>query len=317
MHMTIRALRPCWLNCYGAEDRSFLFDGELLAIDAMEDAIAPLDEQATRIRQVMTGFEACYHEADKEAEFIIGAIGAGHCPQRSNERPAQRKRDLENARDILAAWCAKPSRKSVDREIGGVRANELLGFIGEPNPLKLWQVARILDKVRSALEPDRPYQNLVLGVGEYGEPGECTAEAHYQNDLPLLRRTRETMIHDTADGKPSRVSLAYAIDLLMPCGWDFSGSLATILKAIGGDLHPTRPLACCARNIRLSPLYDRLTTISNTLNAFWKGRTAGRDTDPHILASLGTPTLAKRWLAASLDKTIRLHLTLPFNMNLF
>ena len=252
MHMTIRALRPCWLNCYGAEDRSFLFDGELLAIDAMEDAIAPLDEQATRIRQVITGFEACYHEADKEAEFIIGAIGAGHCPQRSNERPAQRKRDLENSRDILAAWYAKPSGKSVDREIGGVRANELLGFIGEPNPLKLWQVARILDKVRSALEPDRPYQNLVLGVGEYGEPGECTAEAHYQNDLPLLRRTRETMIHDTADGKPSRVSLAYAIDLLMPCGWDFSGSLATILKAIGGDLHPTRPLACCARNIRLS-----------------------------------------------------------------
>ncbi|MHC4354695.1 MAG: hypothetical protein ACYS0H_18485 [Planctomycetota bacterium] len=72
-----------WQNC-GAEA-----DAEMLEIDAMEDAIAPLDEQTTRIRELITRFEACYHEADKEAEFIISGIGSGQCPKESNERPPQ------------------------------------------------------------------------------------------------------------------------------------------------------------------------------------------------------------------------------------
>ncbi|MCU0916805.1 MAG: hypothetical protein MUC88_19940 [Planctomycetes bacterium] len=111
--------------------------------------------------------------------------------------------------------------------------------------------------------------------------------------------------------------MAYAIDLLMPCGWDFTGCLATILRAIGGDLHPQRPLACCARNIKLSPLCERLQTIAATLDAFWRDQDTASDTDPRILASLGTPTPVKRWLAASLDKTIRLHVSQPFGMDLF
>ena len=38
--------------------------------------------------------------------------------------------------------------------------------------------------------------------------------------------------------------------------------------------------------------------------------------DWDILASLGETTPVKRWLAASLDKTIRLHLSMPFEMDL-
>jgi hypothetical protein len=34
------------------------------------------------------------------------------------------------------------------------------------------------------------------------------------------------------------------------------------------------------------------------------------------LASLGAVTPVKRWLAASLDKTIKLHLSLPFEIDL-
>jgi hypothetical protein len=107
-----------------------------------------------------------------------------------------------------------------------------------------------------------------------------------------------------------------AIDLLMPCHWDFVGGLVIILKAIGGDLHPDKPFACCARNIKLSPLCDRLKIISNTLRAFWKGKKTTKNVDRDILASLGKATPVKRWLAASFDKTIRLHLSLPFEMDL-
>jgi hypothetical protein len=127
--MTTAALRPCWQNCCGADD-------ELRVIDAMEDSIGPLDEPTIQIRRLITLFEACYHEADKEAEFIAEAIGAGHGPPRPNERPPQRKRELENARCILSLWCENPRIHDIDQEVGAIRADELLSFIGEPNSLK-------------------------------------------------------------------------------------------------------------------------------------------------------------------------------------
>lgn len=80
--MTAGELRPCWQNCCAADDT------EIAAIDDREDSLAPLDEPTIRIRRLITLFEACYHEADKEAEFIAGAIGAGYCPPCSEPTPA-------------------------------------------------------------------------------------------------------------------------------------------------------------------------------------------------------------------------------------
>jgi len=309
--MTTEVPRPCWQNCSGADD------DEVRLIDAMEDVLRPLDDATLQIRGLITHFEACYHEADKEAEFIVRAIGAGGCPPRSQERPAERKRELENARQALSAWCENPAGRGRGGDIGGAPADKLLASLGEPDPRKIWQVRRVVNRIRHALDPDHPYHNLVLNVGEYGEPGTGRAGDRYQDDVAFLQQTRETVIHDTVDGRPSRISLAYAIDLLMPCGWDFGGCLATILQAIGGDLHPQRPVACCARNIKLSPLCDRLQTIAATLGGFWRDQTATGHLDRGVLASVGTPTPVKRWLAASLEKTIRLHLSQPFEMDLF
>jgi hypothetical protein len=311
-----KTLRPCWLNCYGPDDKRFLSDDELMSIDAMEDSVSPLDEQAIQIRQVITRFEACYHEADKEAEYIVKCIRAGHCLEQSQQRPPERKRELENARSILSKWCENTAIKGICLDVGGVPAEELLSFIGKPSPLKIWQVQRVVDKITEALEPSRRYHWLALDLGDYGEPGPKPAGEYYKDDLTFLEPTKKTIIHDTLDGRKSKVSLAMAIDMLMPCHWDFVGGLFIILKAIGGDLHPARPFACCARNIKLSPLCDRLWTISNTLRAFWKDKEATENIDRDILRSLGEPTPVKRWLAASLDKTIRLHLSLPFEIDL-
>jgi hypothetical protein len=309
-------MRECWLNCYGPDDKSFLEDKELLTINAMEDAIAQLDDQTKAIRQLITRFEACYHEADKEAEYIIKSIAAVRCLEQSQERPAERKKELQDCHDILSAWCEGAFDKVRNRDVGGITAEELIGFIGEPNPLKVWQVERIVDKVGEALDPSRPYHRLALDLGDYGEPGAHEAGQHYKDNQDFLERTNKTIIHDTVDGRESKVSLGMAIDMLMPCHWDFVGGLIIILKAIGGDLHPAKPFACCARNIKLSPLCDRLKTISNTLNSFWKSKKTSRNIDRDIIASLGDATPVKRWLAASLDKTIRLHLTLPFEIDL-
>ncbi|MBW7989302.1 MAG: hypothetical protein FVQ84_04700 [Planctomycetes bacterium] len=294
--------RPCWRNCVAEAD------GEILDIDKMEDSIAPLDDNTTKIRQLITAFELCYHEADKEAEYIAKAIGAGRYPERSNERPPQRKKELESCRQILSSWCENPAITDIDLDIGGISADELLSFIGLPSQLKIWQVERIIDKISEALDPSRLYHNIALGLGDYGEPDANPAGEHYKDNSAFLQQTIETIIHDTVDGHQAEISLAMAIDLLMPCHWDFVGGVATILRAIGGDLNPATPYACCARNIKLSPLYDRLRTISNTLGSFWKSEEKAEKIDSDILASLGELTPVKRWLAASLDKTIRLHL---------
>lgn len=283
-------------------------DSEILTIDKLEDAITPLGEQTTKIRQLITGLEPCYHEADIEAERIVRAIGSGCCPKESNERPPQRKKELEGCYQILSHWCEDTAVKDIDLDLAGISAKELLSFIGEASPLKVWQVERIVDKVRSALEPNRPYHMMVLDLGDYGEPGARPVGEYYKDEAEFVQQTKETIIHDTVDGQEARISLAMAIDMLEPCNWDFVGSIVTLLKTIGGELRPERPYVCHQRNLKLSPLCERLRTISNTLGVFWKKEETEKSIDSNILTLLGEATPIKRWLAASLDKTIRLQL---------
>jgi hypothetical protein len=297
--------RACWQNC-GVQA-----DAEMLDIDKMEDALAPLDEQTVRIRELITRFEPCYHEADKQAELIARAIGTGRCPEESNERPPKRKKELENCLLILSRWCEDPAVRGMDLDVGGVPADELLNYIGQASPLKIWQVQRIVDKVVSALDRRRPYHNLALDPGYYGEPGANPVGDYYKDNTAFLEQTKATIIHDTVDGRKAKISLAMAIDMLMPCNWDFVGAVATLLKAIGGELSPERPYVCHQRNLRLSPLCGRLEIISNTLRLFWKGGEPGENIDQAIFASLGEATAVKRWLAASMDKTVRLQLEAP------
>ena len=317
--MASKLNRACWINCFAPDDERFFDDHDIVLIDQMGDALSPLDENVKQLRQIITRFEACYHEADREAEYITESIGAGHCLEQSQQRPAGRQAELTHARDILTLWCDDPQAalENVSSPGGEFSAAHLCYALEQPTPLKIWQVQRVVDKVSQALDERHPYHFMALNVGEYGEETHESLDGPYQSDLGFLKETRETLIYDSVDGQASKVSLAYAIDLLQPCCWDFVGSLVTLLGAIGGDCHPQRPLACCARNIKRSPLCDRLNVISDTLHFFWKDDKTLEARDDRILASLGTSTPGKRWLAASLDKTIRLHLTLPWEMDLF
>ena len=80
---------------------------------------------------------------------------------------------------------------------------------------------------------------------------------------------------------------------------------------VDGELSPERPYACCARNLKLNPFYDRLGMISNTFGVFWKSEKPAENIDRAILASLGWVTDVKHWLTASMDKTMRLQLYAP------
>ena len=204
----------------------------------------------------------------------------------------------------------------MDLNVAGISAESLMGFIGEPSPLKIWQVQRIVEKIGEALDPDQHYYRMASDVGDYGEPGTGSVGQHYKDNADFLEKTKKTAIHDTLEGRKSKVSLAMAVDLLEPCHWDFVGALVAILKAIGGNIQPEPVFACCAPNVKLSPLCDRVKIISNTLGVFWEDENRGEEIDRELLESLGEPTPVKLWLAASLDKTIRLQLSIPFDMDL-
>jgi hypothetical protein len=51
--------------------------------------------------------------------------------------------------------------------------------------------------------------------------------------------------------------------------------------------------------------------VSNTLRVFCGEPVSDQEVDRDLLVLLGNPTEVKRWLAASLDKTIRLQLSPP------
>jgi len=64
----------------------------------------------------------------------------------------------------------------------------------------------------------------------------------------------------------------------------------------------------------LAPNRERMNSVSQTLRLFLSGRQADDDAGRRIIALLGNPTQEKRWLVASLDKTIRFQLNPPSGM---
>jgi len=266
-------------------------------IDTLEDSIPPLDDQTTKIRRLITSLELCHHKAERHVEVIIEAIGSGGTSKGPGTRPPRQRHPIEdlwqNCYDVLSKWCSGSTDEAVHLDVGGVQASELMAFIGDPTPLKVWQVQRIMDKVRSFLEPSFRYVEMV----EYGE--------HYREHTEFRDLTMRTLIHDTKDGKDAEITLASAIDHLEPCHWNFVGNLVIVLNAIGGDLFPKEPFAACGRNIKLTPIRDRMKIVSNTLKAFCEGRDVSKDVDVNILRILGQKTPVKCCLAASLNKTIR------------
>lgn len=299
-------LNSCWGNCGLLTDENLLADKEISDIDSLEKQIAPLDHNMVNIRKLITRFESCYFEADKEAGMIIHAIVSGQPPVESNERPPQRKRDLQNSLKILSAWSKGDVSQCTDLDVGGIPADELLGFLGKQNPLKIWQVQRLIDKLNEALERTIYYHNMELNIDGYGQPLKENLEDHYKDHLDLLNQTRTAMIHFMLDGKEDQISLALAIDLFRPCNWNYVGNFKIYLQAIDGNLNPIDIFAPCCFNAKLTPHRSRLKVISNTLKAFCERQEKKNDIDTELLSLLGNLTDQKKWLAASLDKTIRL-----------
>ena len=93
---------------------------------------------------------------------------------------------------------------------------------------------------------------------------------------------------------------------------------SVLLKHIVGLLNPdTGEIDFEGRRIdhlsekALVPIRRRMEIVSNTLKVFCAAPGSSREIDGKLLALLGEPTEVRIWLAASLDKTIRLQLDPP------
>jgi hypothetical protein len=153
--------------------------------------------------------------------------------------------------------------------------------------------------------------SILLSAGEYELAYLNQCPEHYEEHEDFWRTTVRTIIHDTENGEEAELSLALAIDMLMPCHWRFVENLRIILDAIGGKLNPEKPFAACGRNITLLPIRRRMEVVSNTLGVFCGDPGSDQEVDRDLLVLLGKQTELKKWLAASLDKTIRLQLSPP------
>jgi hypothetical protein len=293
-----RAIRRWWHNCYGAEGIGWTEDPDIPAIDAMEDALRPLDEDTVRIRELIGIHESCHHKAERHVELILQAIRDGRTATGPRTRPptgtTARERAWRASHDLLSAWSQGQVERPALADIEGVPAGDLLQALGEPTPLARWQVGRVLAKVTRWLEPDGSWRDEpVIGEGPADSPAFRAA-------------TEQTIIRDTVDGRPAEIALACAIDHLRPCNWNYPRNLQVILLAVGGDLHPPTPYASCSRNITLAPSRERMRALTRELGAFAgaPGQNAGGP------SRLGEPTPVRQWLAASLRRTLELHLGL-------
>ena len=311
--------RSWWQNCAKHAD------ADIECIDRLENEIHPLKPEIVRVRKLIGTFEICHHKSDRWIDNILEAIGTGDTDKGLGSRPVGQLHDAEafwrDVCEILSDWVAGQHVSENSRALGSISTSNLLARLDKRSPLKIWQVERVIQKVRSFIgfpashnDPDTQYQWLLIDVKgdwEHGYLNECPSAYKAQEEFWLS--TAKTMIHDRFFGKETTLSLALAIDMLWPCHRDFLGNLQLVLGAIGGNLYPDRPFAACGRNIHLHKQQDQLRELCDGLEAYGN-QTSSADSVKDIHEKLGNPSSEKIWLAASLAKTIQLQLNPPREM---
>jgi hypothetical protein len=291
----------------------------------MEDHIAPIGANVSKIRELISSLELCHHKAERWVSNIIEAIGTGETKKGLGTRsPGQQhptEKAWQNACAALSAWVAGCPGASIDLTIDTVPASRILACLGERSPLKEWQVQRVIEKIRSSIhwpqsldDPTAQYAWILLSGGEYESAYLNQCPEYYKEHEDFWLRTVRKIIHDTENGDEADLSLGLAIDMLWPCHWNFVENFQIVLEAIGGRLNPEKAFAACGRNITLLPIRRRMEIVSNTLKIFCDDPESNQQMDKDLLAMLGKPTEVKKWLAVSLDKTIRLQLSPPADL---
>lgn len=267
-------------------------DGEIRRIDAMADDLGDLPQEAIHIRRLINMLEICHHKALRRIELIVQAIGQG----RTEKGPGEGSGRLRSAQiqwkrnaDILESWADRVPSERLASQLRDIE-EDVLDFydrLGLHTPLKVWQVRRLVERIRTHVDLDAAYDPI--------EEDECEFARKTCNTLLVTAEPPGAHVHFT---------LAEAINHCVPCNWHFDNNLRLVLSTIGGKGDDSYIFAAHACNLRFSPLRDEMREIACVLDAFAYGKPIHGDAS-WVVGALGPDSAVKRWLAACLSKTIR------------
>jgi hypothetical protein len=302
-----RSLRRHWINCCLQPDL------EVIDIDRMEDELTAKERgRALPIRRLIARFETCHWNSDRWLERIVQAIAEERVPPTSGrprtEHPLAQM--LGCLRQLLTHWVARstglPQCAILDRS-----STEIVRSLGTWTPYKAWVVQRIIEGLEhhmcSAGLLELPATSRAPSL-----PGDIAldspeADPYFADSLDLLARARSQRLKVKREigGQVQEHSLAQLIGSLTPCNetyFLFLFALFDVLDAPDEDRILPAPFCGSISHSRQQRYCQVINALRQYLGKPPEGSLAE---DEAVLARLGEPTSVKRWLAASLEKTLR------------
>jgi hypothetical protein len=309
-----RSLRAHWVNCCQRPD------AQVIAVDRMEDELTAEERRrAQPIRRLISRFEVCHWNSDRWLERVVQAIAEERVPPTSGRPRAQHPLALmlRCTRELLAHWVTRSTAEVPRCTLLDRSSVEVYDLLGVWTPFKAWVVQRILDGLE--------HHMCAAGLLELPEgsrtrfyPGELTldsseADAFFAESLDMLAeaRSRRLAVRREIDGQVEEHSLALVVGYLNPCNrfyFEFLFALFEYLNAPDEDRILPSPF--CGN---ISPArHVRYFEVVNALRRYLAAPPeSSLPADERVLAQLGDSSAVKRWLAASLDVTLRAQMPPP------
>lgn len=303
-----RSLRAHWVNCCQEPDR------EIIEIDLMEDQLDSKErKQAQEIRRLITRFEVCHWNSDRWLERIVQAIVEEQIPPTSG-RPRTRHPLVEMLiclREVLVHWVERATTPLPQCIILDKTGAEILHSLGTWTPFKAWVVQRLLDGLEHHLRVHRllPPSELPPARSYSGDLNldSPNADPYFPDSLDWLAeaRSRKLKTRKEIGDEVQEHSLAMLISSPNPCNAFYFRFLFALFEYLDDpDNERILPSPFCG-NVSLAR-HRRYYRAINALRTYLSQPLTGPlPLDDAVLSRLGKPTQAKRWLVASLEKTLR------------
>jgi hypothetical protein len=303
-----KSLRAHWVNCCLEPD------GEIIAIDRIEDQLDPEErEQAPEIRRLITRFEVCHWNSDRWLERIVQAIGKERVPPTSGRPRTQHPlvQMLICMRSVLARWVARVATPIPQCMVLDKTGAEVFHRLGTWTPFKAWVAQRLLDALEhhlhaNALLPasERPPTRSYPVDLDLDSP---SADPYFPDSLEWLAeaRSRKLKTKKEIGDQVQEHSLATLISSPNACNEFYFQFVFALFEYLDdADNERVLPFPFCGN---ISP--DRHRQYYRAINAFraYLGQSPEGPLllDDRVLSQLGEPNPTKRWLVASLEKTLR------------
>ena len=309
-----RSLRKHWINCCLEPDQ------EMIDIDRMEDELTEEEQQrALPIRRLIARFETCHWNSDRWLERILRAIADERVPPTSGrprtEHPLAQM--LACWRELLTHWVARSTDPVPQCTLLDRPSTDIAGSLGAWTPFKAWVVQRVIEGLEhhmcSAGLLDLPESSLTKFF-----PGGLTldspeADQYFPLSLDLLAKARsqKLKVKRELDDQVQEHSLAFLCGFLSPCNthyFEFLFALFEALDAPDEDRILPSPLCGGMSHSRQRRYYQVINALRQYLGRPPEG---ALPEDEVVPVRFGDLTAVKRWLAASLEKTLREQMPAP------